>query len=77
MSFRDFQSNEWHDVEKIIETKGSKSLIKKPVGSPYSKRCKKVNFKNSKIIYKYTMKKVIMMEKKNMEFHINLWFKFI
>ena len=44
MSFRDFQSNEWHDVEKIIETKGSKSLIKKPVGSPYSKRCKKGKF---------------------------------
>lgn len=44
MSFKDYNSNEWHHVDKILETKGSKSLVTKPVGSPYSKSCTKGKF---------------------------------
>ncbi len=44
MSFKDFNSNVWQHVDKILETKGSKSLVTKPVGSPYSKSCTKGKF---------------------------------
>ena len=44
MSFKDFNSNVWHEVDKILETKGSKSPVTKPVGSPYSKSCTKGKF---------------------------------
>ena len=51
MSFKDYNSNVWHHVDKILEIKGSKSLVVKPVGSPYSKSCTKGKFQ------KYYMKK--------------------
>jgi len=41
MSFKDFNSNVWQHVDKILETKGSKSLVTKPVGLPYSKAYQK------------------------------------
>lgn len=44
MSFKDYNSDVWHEVDKIIETKGSKSTVTKPVGSPYSKSCAKGKF---------------------------------
>jgi GTPase SAR1 family protein len=44
MSFKDYNSTVWHDVDKILETKGSKSPVTKPVGSPYSKSCTKGKF---------------------------------
>ena len=42
--FKDYNSNVWQHVDKILETKGSKSLVTKPVGSPYSKSCTKGKF---------------------------------
>jgi len=44
MSFKDYNSTDWHQAEKILETKGSKSPVTKPVGSPYSKSCTKGKF---------------------------------
>ena len=44
MRFKDYNSKVWHEVDKIIETKGSKSPVTKPVGSPYSKSCAKGKF---------------------------------
>ena len=41
MSFKDYNSNVWQHVDKILETKGSKSLVTKPVGLPYSKAYQK------------------------------------
>ena len=44
MFFKDYNSKVWQHVDKILETKGSKSPVTKPVGSPYSKSCTKGKF---------------------------------
>ena len=48
MKYKDFNSEEWRECKKILYTEGDEKTVVERVGSSYTKRCRKGNFKNIK-----------------------------